>query len=269
MSPLYTVSESVAPLLRAAECNDSSRNHVGIADCIRNQLFVDLIRLAVGRSRDLSCKIARCKPAHGQMGTALEKAIESDTPVGQQGTVAGGVVHIHSRRLFGFRIDEVQVLSENAPVFRPHRVVESERCRIVTHDDDERDIGVGQTVGVLVRIQKIVAEPQGAAETLDARRVEHHAMFARYLIEPVILRMAGRLPRPRRTGLHRNRGRFNGDRRAQRSKERSSENHGEILLGGEKFVDNRDELGWILLAWIVTHARHRGNLRLSQDFSKL
>src|SRR5262245_767016 len=41
-----------------------------------------------------------------------------------------------------------------------------------------------------------------------------------------------------------------------------------MLLLCEEFVDNGEELGWTLLAGVVSNSRDRNDLRLRQDFSQ-
>src|SRR5262249_54531528 len=63
---LYGVGKRVTAFLRAADCDDSRRNHVRIADDVCDQFFVDLVYRTIGGSRDRSGKIARRDAAYGQ-----------------------------------------------------------------------------------------------------------------------------------------------------------------------------------------------------------
>src|SRR6185369_12038845 len=90
--PLNAMSERVASLLGSAHRDDSSRNHVRIAKCVRDQLFVNFIGLGVVRRRNRSSKPARREPADRQVTAALNNAVQRDAAIGERCSVARRVV---------------------------------------------------------------------------------------------------------------------------------------------------------------------------------
>src|SRR5258705_6227125 len=104
------------------------------------------------------------------------------------------LVNVIRRRLLRLRIEDRVAVGDRLAVLRPDRVGVAERGREVARDQDYCKVTVLQTVVVLVDVEIVVQELQRAGKSLRVRRVEDVPVLAGNLIEPVVLRVADRLP---------------------------------------------------------------------------
>ncbi len=64
----------------------------------------------------------------------------------------------------------------------------------MTQADDHREVARLEAVAALAAVEVVVGEAAGLAEPAIGEGVEEQAVFAGDVIEPVVLRVAGRLP---------------------------------------------------------------------------
>src|SRR5262245_349435 len=79
----YSVGKRVTAFLRAADCDDSRRNHARITYDVCDQLFVNFLCRTPGGCGDCSRQIARCHAAYRQLSTAFGNAVDCDPQAGE------------------------------------------------------------------------------------------------------------------------------------------------------------------------------------------
>ena len=155
---------------------------------IRRQLLAHVLGLRVGLLRDQVHERARRPIAHGELQALGEQRRQPAT------------VDVRGRRLLRGRIDPLHPPGENLSVLRPHRVVERERRRVVTHADDDRHVLGRHVVVGLVGLEDVPGELDRVGKPLRVPRIEDDAMLRRVVGEPFVLLVVRRLPRARPRG---------------------------------------------------------------------
>ncbi len=101
-------------------------------------------------------------------------------------------------RLIRLRVCDSRHLRQRGAVLAPDRVVIGEHGRLVTQDDDDGHIAVGELVAVAVGGEDVVGVEDARSGGRDGRAVDDGAMLARQRIHPLVLRVPGRLECRRR-----------------------------------------------------------------------
>ena len=156
---------------------------MGIAQGVRRQFLIHLVRRLAGDLRQTLCERSRREVAHRQVHALFDQGAQ------------GRAVRVRRGRLLRPGIGKLHPFGERLAVFRPHRVVEGKRRGPVPDDNDDGVIAFRQVVPVLVAPEDVVGKPDRVVELVRRPRVEDDAVFAGQLIEPVVARVTRRFER--------------------------------------------------------------------------